>query len=119
MKTLRTVTLGLVLFLTLRVAAFAGEQDFTLVNATGHSIESLFVSPSASDDWEEDILGQDTLADGQSANIKFGRAAKSAKWDIKIIDEEKKEIEWTGFNLPKISKITLHYSGGKPTADFE
>ena len=119
MKKILTITFALVLLFTLRLAAVAGEQDFTLVNATGHTIDALYVSPSASDDWEEDILGQATLADGQSATIKFNRAATAAKWDIKIVDEEKKEIEWKGFDLPKINKITLHYKGSTPTADFE
>ncbi len=119
MKKILVLSIYLILFCVVRLSAIAGEQDFTIVNATGHTIDALYVSPSASDDWEEDILGQATLADGQSATIKFGRAAKAAKWDIKIVDEDKKEIEWKGFDLPKINKITLHYKGDSATADYE
>ena len=36
-----------------------------------------------------------------------------------VVDEDKKEIEWKGFDLPKINKITLHYKGDSATADYE
>lgn len=54
-------------------APAAGAQDFTLVNATGVEIDKVYIAPHSSDDWEEDILGQDTLADGQTVDIKFNR----------------------------------------------
>src|SRR5215213_5597937 len=48
-----------------------GKQDFTLVNQTGVSINELYVSPHTTNEWEEDILGQDTLANGDSVDITF------------------------------------------------
>jgi hypothetical protein len=50
-------------------AARAGDQDFTLVNKTGVEIHSLHVAPHSSDEWGEDILGKDTLANGDSLEI--------------------------------------------------
>ena len=94
------------LFLSVYHAALAGEQDLTLVNATGHA-------------WQEDILGQDKLGDGQKTTIKFTGAAKAAKWDIKVVDEDKKEIEFEGFDLLKINQITLHLKGDEASADYE
>src|SRR5437773_1832450 len=41
-------------------------QDFTLINKTGVVIDKLYVSPANKDEWGDDILGQDQLADGQS-----------------------------------------------------
>ena len=43
--------------------ALAAEQDFSLVNATGYEISELYVAPSQTSDWQEDVLGQDVLAD--------------------------------------------------------
>ncbi len=60
------------------LAAAEARQNFTLVNKTGYDIEKVFVSPSKSDDWEEDVLGKDTLDDGDSWEIKFHRATKPA-----------------------------------------
>lgn len=100
-------------------ATAAGAQDFTLVNATGVEIDKVFISPHNSDDWEEDVLGQDTLPDGQSVDIKFHRDEKAALWDLKIADKQGTSIEWPNLNLLEISKVTLNYKDGKATAKTE
>jgi hypothetical protein len=97
----------------------AGAQDFTLVNQTGVEIDKVYISPHDKDDWEEDILGQDTLPNGQSVDIKFNRDETAAEWDLRIEDKGGNAIEWTSLNLLKISKVTLHYKDGKGTADVE
>ncbi|HJQ33884.1 MAG TPA: hypothetical protein VJ866_17010 [Pyrinomonadaceae bacterium] len=99
----------------------AAAQDFTLVNQTGVEIDKVFISPSDKDDWEEDILGKDTLPTGQSVDIKFHRAETAANWDLRIEDKQGNAIEWENLNLLKISKVTLHYDQAtkKATADTE
>ena len=96
-----------------------GAQDFTLVNKTGVVINKLFVSPHNADDWEEDVLGRDTLGDGESIEIKFNRSEKAAMWDLRVEDTKGNAIEWENLNLLEISKITLHYENGKATAETE
>jgi hypothetical protein len=97
----------------------AGAQDFTLVNETGVEIDKVFISPHDKDDWEEDVLGQDTLPNGQSVDIKFHRDETAAEWDLRIDDKQGNHIEWENLNLLKISKVTLHYKDGKGTAEVE
>ena len=82
-------------------------------------IDKLFISPQGVDDWEEDILGQDTLASGEKVDIKFHRSQKAALWDLKIVDKEGHSIEWENLNLLEISKLTLDYKDGKATAKAE
>ena len=94
-----------------------GNQDFTLKNATGVEIDKLYVSPHDKDDWEEDVLGRDTLPSGQSVNITFSPKEKAAMWDLKVVDKEGTSIEWANLNLMEISEITLHFENGKPTAE--
>jgi hypothetical protein len=89
------------------------------VNKTGVVINKLFVAPHDSDDWEEDILGKDTLGDGETLEIKFNRSEKAAMWDLRIEDTKGNAIEWENLNLLEISKITLHYENGKATAETE
>ncbi|HEX8137788.1 MAG TPA: hypothetical protein VF544_09385 [Pyrinomonadaceae bacterium] len=98
-----------------------GAQDFTLVNQTGVEIDKVFISPHDVNDWEEDILGRDTLPDGSSVDIKFHRNEKAAMWDLRIEDKGGNAIEWENLNLLEISKITLHYdkATGKATAETE
>jgi ABC-type transport system substrate-binding protein len=99
--------------------ASEGKQDFTLVNKTGVEIDKVFISPHDADSWQEDILGRDTLPDGQSVDIKFHRNEKAAMWDLRIEDSKGNAIEWENLNLLEISKITLHYENGKATAETE
>jgi hypothetical protein len=100
-------------------AAQQGKQDFTLVNETGVEINALYVSPHDADDWEEDILGQDTLPNGQRVDITFKRDEKAAMWDLRVEDKQGNSIEWENLNLLEISKATLHYKDGKATAQIE
>lgn len=90
-----------------------------LVNQTGVEIDKLFISPHDADDWEDDILGKDTLPNGQSLEIKFNRSEKSAMWDLRIEDSKGNAIEWENLNLMEISKVTLFYKDGKGTAQVE
>lgn len=85
------------------------KQDFDLVNKTGYTIDQVFVSPSDGDDWEEDVLGQDTLGNGQKVHIRFHRAAKTCKWDIKVVYSDGEDAEWEDFNLCETSKIIIKY----------
>jgi hypothetical protein len=94
-------------------------QDFTLDNETGVEIHKVYVSPHDANDWQEDILGKDTLPSGQSVDIKFSPKEQAAMWDLRVEDSQGNAIEWENLNLLKISKVTLHYKDGKATADTE
>lgn len=88
-----------------------GKQDFTLVNATGYVISAVYVSPSNQDSWEEDILGKDTMDDEETLPIRFSRADKSCKWDLKVTyEDDDSSVVWRGFDLCQISKITIKYN---------
>ena len=102
-----------------KAADTAAAQDFSLVNETGVEIDKVFISPHGSDDWEEDVLGQDTLPSGEKVDIKFHRAEKAALWDLRVEDSKENSIEWENLNLLEISKLTLHYKDGKATAVAE
>jgi hypothetical protein len=99
----------------------AAAQDFTLVNETGVEIDKVFISPHDDDDWQEDILGKDTLPTGQSVDVKFNRTETAANWDLRIENKEGNGIEWENLDLLKISKLTLNYDAAtrKATAKAE
>lgn len=103
-------------------AAQEARQDFNLVNRTGHDISEVYVSPSKSDDWEEDVLGDDELEDGDSTTIRFKRATRTCMWDLKVVysDDDSSAI-WKDIDLCRVSKITIRYNRSSDTtsADFE
>lgn len=96
-----------------------GSQDFTLINNTGVIIDSVYISPTYINSWQEDILGQDRLADGDSVNIHFNRQERTTKWDIRVEDSDGNALIWEDINLLAISKVTLYYNNGKGTAALE
>lgn len=100
-------------------AAFAGEQDFTLVNRTGVDIYELYVASSDKSDWEEDILGTDILADGDSVHVTFSSDEDAELWDIKIVDGEGNDVHWLQVDLTAISKVTLYLRKGEAVAETE
>lgn len=106
--------------LLMPAVASAGSQDFTLVNRTGVDISELYISSAKTDNWEEDVLGQDVLEDGASVHITFSPKEKAASWDLKIVDADGDEVVWEGLKLKEISKVILRYDkSGDPVADLE
>jgi hypothetical protein len=119
-KTKVALAVGLVaIFLTATAFARAGKQDFVLSNETGVEIHELYVSPVTTEDWEEDVLGVDTLADGDSVKVVFDDRDKHVHWDLKVVDGKGNSIEWHDLNLIEISEVTLHYKDGKAWADVK
>jgi len=123
MKNIKNILAVLFVFGILAISAkqvsAQSAQDFTLVNKTGVEIHALYVTPHDSDDWDEDILGADTLGKNQTLDIVFSRKEKAKYWDLRVEDADGEFIEWEKLNLLEISKITLYYSKGKATAEVE
>src|SRR5438270_4754731 len=103
----------IVTFVTASAFARVGKQDFTLHNQTGVEIHSLHVSAHSTDDWEEDILGKDTLASGESVKITFDDHDKHVHWDLKVTDKDGNALEWYDLNLVEIDEVTLHCHAAK------
>ncbi len=101
-------------FLAVGAAAPAnaqGKQDFTLINATGYAISHVYVSPTNTDDWGNDILGKDVLDVDEAVDIQFPRKGNTCKWDLRVTyDDDDSNVVWHGFDLCKISKITIKYN---------
>lgn len=87
-----------------------GRQDFTLVNGTGYEIAEVYVAPSASNDWEEDVLGRDVLPAGDSVEIGFPKRGKTCVYDLKVVYSDAEEAEWDRFDLCALSEITIRYN---------
>jgi hypothetical protein len=116
------VTLALAvmaMFVTATAFARAGKQDFVLHNETGVEIHEVYVSPVTANDWEEDVLGKETLPEGESVKITFDDRDKNSHWDLKVTDGKGNSIEWHDLNLVQISEVTLHYKDGKAWADVQ
>jgi hypothetical protein len=83
------------------------QQDFTLVNNTGHPVISLNVSPASEDSWGADVLHGDTLASGESAQITFPRNTIPCEWDIKATYDDGNNTELRNVDLCTVATVTL------------
>jgi hypothetical protein len=99
-------------------AATQNKQDFTLHNETRLEIKEVYISPTAAEDWEEDILGTETLASGDHVDISFTRRREDM-WDMKVVFRNGKSNIWTKLNLSKITDITISFKNGTPWATWK
>ena len=82
---------------------------FTLVNETGYTIYALYISPSASDDWGENILDMDVLEEGQSLSVPLEGGDGIHSWDLLLLDASLDELTYNQIDLSAISKMTIFY----------
>jgi hypothetical protein len=88
-------------------ATAGANQDFTLVNNTGHTVMTLNVSPSDSNQWGPDILGADVLANGQSVQVSFERGQEQCQWDLRATYDDGDTTDARGVNLCELTTVTL------------
>jgi hypothetical protein len=91
------------------LAAHAGDQDFTLYNETGYTIDQVYVSPVSKSTWGNDIMGSGQLEAGSKVDINFKNSTSACHWDLKVVYEDKDEATWNDLNLCDISNIHLHW----------
>ena len=82
-------------------------QNFTLVNHSGHTLVTLNVSASNDNQWGPDILGRDTLANGESADITFPRGEQQCNWDIRATYDDNDTTDQRGVNLCETTTVTI------------
>lgn len=113
---------ALVLFLGVLCTARTEELnlDFKLVNKTGYTIKKIYIGPTSSEDWGDNLL-KGGLEDGGSCEITFNPKASAKRWDIKVIYEDKDTAQWLDLKLTEISTVTLHWDADsqKSTATIE
>ncbi|MBP2650479.1 MAG: hypothetical protein H6Q74_1304 [Firmicutes bacterium] len=92
--------------------AMAGTQDFTLVNNTGVDLYEIYISPSNTDEWEENVLHGHVLYNGNSFFIGFS-GYSNAYWDIKIVDGNGNYVDWRDINLNNVYRVKLFWDGNQ------
>ncbi len=94
------------------------QQDFVLVNRTGYTIDEVYVSASNVNSWEEDLMGDDSLENGQQLNVRFNRNTSQCMFDIKVVYDDQEAAEFRGINLCQVSRVTIFYNRSAGTTRF-
>ena len=74
--------------LTFGSANAAENRHVDVDNQTGHTITEFYASNVDENDWEEDILGRDTLAPGESVDINIDDGTGHCMYDFKAVFDD-------------------------------
>lgn len=108
--TMRRFVLAVCLFTSMAAGpAFAGDQDFKLVNKTGYQIDEVYVSRVSSKNWGTDVMGEGALEEDSSVNITFNAPANACRWDLRVKYNDGDTAEWGNLNLCNIDTVTLYW----------
>lgn len=96
-------------------------EKITIVNSTGYTINEIYVSPVATDDWEEDVLHRNVLENGEEFEVDFRRADNTCRWDLKVTYDDGEEVYWRRLDLCENWHFELFYNNrtGETTLDAE
>jgi hypothetical protein len=89
-------------------SALADERDFTLHNNSSVDIYYVYVSPSSSRFWGDDVLGEDVLPSGDQVDITFDDPRTACVWDVKAVSRDGSEGYIYKVDLCSVSDVYFH-----------
>jgi hypothetical protein len=107
MKRVTAALLAAGLALGLSAAAQAADVKFDLVNNSARAITNFYTSPTDTTNWEEDVLGEDTIAPGATDTITISTDGDQCSYDMRFIMEDKAELIEKAVNICQLSSYTL------------
>ncbi len=87
-------------------ASHAADRNVDIVNKTGLTMIHFYASNAGTDSWEEDILGHDKLADGDTQPVDINDGTGACKFDFKAVFEGGASSVKSGINVCQISSFT-------------
>ena len=97
-----------VALLTTAVAApaWAADRRVTIVNKTGFTIVEFYASAANEQNWQEDILGNDTLPSGRSVPINIDDGTGACVYDFKAVFDDGDELVRNRINVCQVGQYT-------------
>ena len=87
-------------------AASAANRKVDVVNDTGLTMSEFYASNTGADDWEEDILGSDTLDAGDTFEIDIDDGTGACKFDFKAVFTNGTSHVQRAINVCSVSTFT-------------
>lgn len=95
-------TAALLSFAVLAGPASAADRRVEISNDTSYTIVEFYASNVGEKAWEEDILGRDMLAPGESVVINIDDGTGHCLYDFKAVFEDGDELEKGRINVCEI-----------------
>lgn len=83
-----------------------GEREVTVANRTAHAITEIYVSPSSTDAWGDDRLGDAVLEPGRTLRLRLGRLRDCA-FDLLVIYQDTSREERPAQNLCRTRQVAF------------
>lgn len=93
--------------LLIAAPAFAEDVVFDLINSSSADLQELYVSPTGSDTWGDDILGVDVLASGEQGAVTIADGQETCAYDLRFVMDNDVTIEGTA-DLCETNEFTLN-----------
>jgi hypothetical protein len=87
--------------------AMAEDLKFSLINNSARAIKNFYTSPTTTTDWQEDVLGEDTIAPGQTDAITIADGSTQCVYDMRFVMDDGAEAIEKGIDLCKLAEYTL------------
>lgn len=91
------------------VSADNAARDFVVENATGYTIDALYVSPTRKDSWGRQLLSR-SLKDGESRKIVFKPSNKVTIYDLRAEYADGDKAEWRSLDVTTFSRLTIKWN---------
>jgi len=107
MKSLLIGGLAALCLAGLSLAAEAADVKFDLVNNSARAVKNFFTSPTETTNWEEDVLGEETIPPGETDTVTISTADGQCIYDMRFIMEDDAELVVNGIDMCTLSSYTL------------
>ncbi|GAB7081463.1 hypothetical protein JCM14635_31360 [Megalodesulfovibrio paquesii] len=99
----------LAIVMVLAFASVALAKQVVIMNGTDFDIHSIMLSPSESNNWGEDLMGDDVLEPDEGVQITISGSANN--WDLAAVDGDGTQVTFSNLDLRKVTTVTLHSDG--------
>ena len=82
------------------------DRRVRLINGTSYTMLRFYASNVDTDDWEEDILGNDVLRPGQSVMVNIDDGTGHCMFDFKAVFNNGRSLVRQGVNVCRITSYT-------------
>ncbi len=111
MKLSKLGWIGLAVGIGFSGVSYAEDDRYFITNQSGVTIDELYIAASSTKSWGNDVLGKDTMPNGETGEIVFHPEDQRCDWDVAIKDTNGQELEWDNIDLCKYTKIVLKPGG--------
>ncbi len=94
------------LCLSWAASASAADRNVDVVNQTGQTMVHFYASNTGTDSWEEDILGHDKLANGDTQPVNIDDGSGACRFDFKAVFADGSSSVRRGVDVCKVSSFT-------------